>query len=217
MKIEKFSTVFLVAGIFFFFFAFATLVASPWWMLKNVPIASVEELAEIPDEYFVKMSERYPAKFKNYFGEVNPKSYAKALRLGRDVYVAEGCWHCHSQFVRPISNEDQRFGPVSTPTEYQNELQMPQMFGTRRIGPDLIRVGGKYDNAWHFNHFMNPPAVVEGSIMPKYPWLFDSEGDPNEKCMALTAYIQWLGTWPPTKGMKEDWDADADDKGTAAK
>ena len=67
----------------------------------------------------------------------NAQSFAKALRTGRDVYVAEACWHCHSQFVRPVSNEDLRFGPVSTPEEYQNDMFLPHLFGTRRIGPDL--------------------------------------------------------------------------------
>jgi cbb3-type cytochrome oxidase cytochrome c subunit len=169
-------------------------------------MASIEDLAKEPDDYFIKMSERYPEKFKAYFGEPDSKAYAHALLLGREVYVGEGCWHCHSQYVRPVSNEDQRFGPVSTPTEYQNVLQMPQMFGTRRVGPDLIRVGGKYDNAWHFSHLMNPPAVVKDSVMPAYPWLFDAQGEPNEKGMALVAYLQWLGSWPKIASMKEDWE-----------
>ncbi len=217
MKIEKFSAIFLIAGIGFFFLAFVTLVASPWWMLKKVPMATVEDLAQTPDEYFLKMSETHPEKFKAYFGEVNSASYAKALRLGRDVYVREGCWHCHSQFVRPVSNEDQRFGPVSTPTEYQNELQLPQLFGTRRVGPDLIRTGGKYDNSWHYDHLKNPPALVPGSVMPTYPWLFDAQGDPTQNGMALVTYLQWLGTWPPAEGFTEDWNEEGGESEEAEK
>lgn len=205
MKIEKFSFIFLVGGIVSFALAFVTLVASPWWMFNSVPMATVEQLAETPDEYFVQMAERYPEEFQKAFGTTDAQGYAKALRLGRDVYVAEACWHCHSQYVRPVSNEDQRFGPVSTPTEYQNELQLPQLFGTRRVGPDLIRVGGKYDNTWHFDHLKNPPAVVEGSVMPKYTWLFNADGKPNAKGLALVAYLQWLGTWPRVEGTQEDW------------
>lgn len=205
MKIEKLSIIFLMAGVGCFALSFVTLVASPWWIFREVPMAKVEDFAQTPDEYFVQMSERYPETFQAGFGAPDAAGYAKALRLGRDVYVAEGCWHCHSQYVRPISNEDQRFGPVSTPTEYQNELQLPQLFGTRRVGPDLIRVGGKYDNKWHFDHLKDPPSIVPGSVMPSYDWLFDKEGKPTKKAMALVAYLQWLGTWPPAEGSKEQW------------
>lgn len=206
MKVEKFSFVFFVGGVLMFVFAFVTLVASPWWMLKKVPVATVEELAAHPDEYFTQMKDKYPETFATAFGADDSAGYAKALRLGRDVYVAEACWHCHSQYVRPVPGEVERFGKVSTPTEYQNELQLPQLFGTRRVGPDLTRVGGKYDNTWHFNHFKNPPAVVAGSVMPKYPWFFDKDGNPNARGMAIVTYVQWLGTWPQVKGLDEAWE-----------
>ncbi|HNC74543.1 MAG TPA: cbb3-type cytochrome c oxidase subunit II, partial [Elusimicrobiota bacterium] len=64
---------------------------------------------------------------------------------------------------------------------------------------------GKYDNTWHFNHFKNPPALVEGSIMPSYAWFFDKEGNPNAKGLAIVTYVQWLGTWPRVKGLDEEW------------
>jgi hypothetical protein len=205
MKPEKISFVFLVGGVGMFALAFVTLVASPWWMLRDVPMAKIEDLARQPDEYFVQMKDKFPETFAKAFGEADAAGYAKALRLGRDTYIAEGCWHCHSQFIRPIPGERERFGKVSTPTEYQNELQLPQLFGTRRVGPDLTRVGGKYENGWHFKHFKNPPEVVPGSVMPSYPWLYDKNGDPNGRGLALVAYMQWLGTWPQIKGLEEDW------------
>lgn len=205
MRPEKFSFVFLVGGVLMFFFAFVTLVASPWWMLKKVPVAQMEELALHPDDYFSQMKAKYPDTFAAAFGNDDPAGYAKALKLGRDVYIAEACWHCHSQFVRPVPGETERFGKVSTATEYQNVLQLPQLFGTRRVGPDLTRVGGKYDNTWHFNHFKNPPAVVEGSVMPSYAWFYDKNGNPNAKGLAIVTYIQWLGTWPRVKGLDEEW------------
>lgn len=121
---------------------------------------------------------------------------ADALRLGRKVYVGEGCWHCHSQFVRPVSNEEQRWGPVSKSIEYQNELQRPVMFGTRRVGPDLCREGGRRSNDWHAVHFFKPTSLSEGSPMPSYPWFFDGSPDkPTERGLAIITYVQWLGSW----------------------
>lgn len=203
--LEKFSVIFLVGGIGMFAFAFVTLVASPWWLLRSIPTATVEQMAHEPSEAFQDLAKRYPEKFRAAFGEITPASYASALRRGRDMYIAEACWHCHSQYVRPVSREAERFGRVSTPEEYQNELQMPQLFGTRRVGPDLIRVGGKYDNAWQLSHLKDPPAIVPGSVMPSYPWYFDKDGAPTRDGMALVAYLQWLGTWPPKIVETEDW------------
>jgi cytochrome c oxidase cbb3-type subunit 2 len=91
---------------------------------------------------------------------------------GHKIYVGEGCWHCHSQFVRPVSNEEERWGPVSRSEEYQNELQRPVLFGTRRVGPDLCREGGRRSNDWHAVHFFQPDSLSQGSPMPEYPWFF---------------------------------------------
>ena len=70
--------------------------------------------------------------FAKYYGQPTEENCARALRLGHKVYVAEGCWHCHSQFVRPVANEERRWGPVAKSVEYQNELQRPVLFGTRQ-------------------------------------------------------------------------------------
>ena len=194
MKVtERFSFILLVAGLGFFAFSIAVMAFLPWLNLKDIPMRSVEDLAKnVPIEFY-DLSSRYPEQFKKYFGDVNSASYAKVLRLGRDTYVAEACWHCHSQYVRPISNEDIRFGDVSIPDEYQNELQLPPLFGTRRVGPDLTREGGKRPNDWHVAHFYNPREVVPTSVMPRYPWFFDSSEKPNERGLAIIAYVQWLG------------------------
>ena len=112
------------------------------------------------------------------------------------MYVGEGCWHCHSQFVRPVSNESRRWGPVSETWEYQNELQRPVMFGTRRVGPDLSREGGRRSNDWHAMHFFQPTLTSTGSPMPEYAWFFDGDADkPNQRGLAIMTYIQWLGSW----------------------
>jgi len=147
-------------------------------------------------DQFRELSRRYSESFEAHFGEATPEACAEALRLGRQVYIGEGCWHCHSQFVRPVSNESRRWGPVATTEEYQNELQRPVMFGTRRVGPDLSREGGRHGNDWHAVHFFQPKTVSPDSPMPEYPWFFDGSPDkPNKRGLAVITYVQWLGSW----------------------
>ncbi|XAL99338.1 cytochrome-c oxidase, cbb3-type subunit I [Phycisphaeraceae bacterium D3-23] len=100
-----------------------------------------------------------------------------ALELyGRDIYVAEGCYNCHSQMIRPIVSEYLRYGEYSKPGEFVYDH--PFQWGSRRIGPDLARVGVKLPQAeWHARHFADPQLTVPGSIMPAYPWLFEQEVD----------------------------------------
>ena len=145
---------------------------------------------------FEDLSRRYAEPFEEHFGKPTYENLEEALLLGRQVYVGEGCWHCHSQFIRPVSNESRRWGDVSETWEYQNELQRPVMFGTRRVGPDLSREGGRRSNDWHAVHFFEPTLVSTDSPMPSYPWLFDGSPDkPNRRGIALITYIQWLGSW----------------------
>jgi cytochrome c oxidase cbb3-type subunit 2 len=96
--------------------------------------------------------------------------YTELERLGRQVYIREGCWYCHSQYVRSVTGETRRWGPVSQAGEYAFDL--PHLFSTRRIGPDLTRVGMKYADGWHYAHHWDPQMVVPDTIMPKFRWLF---------------------------------------------
>jgi len=128
---------------------------------------------------------------------VQAKSYTALEARGRQVYIREGCWYCHSQYVRPVTGEDRRWGPVSQEGEYA--FDVPHMFGTRRIGPDLTREGGRVSDDWHFAHHFNPRMVVPDSIMPRFPWLYngvDANGrpKPTDDAVALVAYLQKLGT-----------------------
>ena len=133
---ESKGGVIFVAGIGFFAFAFLSNVALPILMYQDQPEQTVEEVINPRLMYqFEELSQRYPEPFRAAFGEPTEENCADALRLGRQVYIGEGCWHCHSQFVRPVSNESLRYGPVAQDWEYQNELQRPVMFGTRRVGP----------------------------------------------------------------------------------
>ena len=104
--------------------------------------------------------------------EYRAADYSPLEALGRRIYVREGCWYCHSQFVRPVTGETRRWGPVSQAGEYAYDL--PHLFSTRRIGPDLIREGLKQSDEWHYAHFWDPRMVVPDSIMPRYAGLFEA-------------------------------------------
>lgn len=99
-----------------------------------------------------------------------PGVYAQALERGRNRYIADACWHCHSQFVRPAANESQRYGPVNTTEQDNNALQRPILWGTRRVGPDLTYEGGKRSNDWHAAHLHDPQSTTPGSVMPAFPF-----------------------------------------------
>jgi cytochrome c oxidase cbb3-type subunit 2 len=100
----------------------------------------------------------------------------EALRLaGRDVYIREGCYVCHSQMIRPFRSETERYGPYSLAGE--SVYDHPFQFGSKRTGPDLARVGGRYSDDWHRAHLMNPRDVVPESNMPRFPWLADGKVD----------------------------------------
>jgi len=95
--------------------------------------------------------------------------YDAVSLTGRDVYVREGCYNCHSQMIRPFRAETERYGPYSVAGEFVYDR--PFQWGSKRTGPDLARVGGRYSDEWHRVHFNNPRDVVPESIMPAYPWL----------------------------------------------
>ncbi len=101
--------------------------------------------------------------------------YTPLELCGRDIYVREGCYNCHSQMIRPLVGEVLRYGPSGRLGE--SLYDHPFQWGSKRTGPDLARVGGKYPNAWHFQHFENPRSTSIGSNMPAYPWLFRQTAD----------------------------------------
>lgn len=205
--LEKKSGILLIAGVIFFALAFVSNAVVPVLMYKDLPEKTAEELVNPNVRFqFEDLARRFPAAFEKAFGKPpeDPATLEKwlnekcteSLRLGRKVYTGEGCWHCHSQFIRPVSNEDRRWGPVSKTEEYQNELQRPVLFGTRRVGPDLVREGGRRSNDWHAVHFFKPTDLSDRSPMPEYPWLFEGSPDaPTKKGLALMTYVQWLGSW----------------------
>jgi len=103
------------------------------------------------------------------------KPYTALELQGRDLYIREGCVNCHSQMVRPFRSETERYGEYSKAGEFVYDH--PFLWGSKRTGPDLHRLGGKYSDAWHFNHLVDPTSMSPGSIMPPYPWLVDQKLD----------------------------------------
>ena len=104
--------------------------------------------------------------------------YSPTRLAGRDIYVREGCYNCHSQMIRPFRDETERYGHYSVAGEFVYDR--PFQWGSKRTGPDLARVGGKYSDDWHRLHLMDPRAVVPDSNMPAYPWLAEDLVDPEQ-------------------------------------
>ena len=116
------------------------------------------------------------------------KPYSPLRLEGRDIYVREGCYLCHSQMIRPFRAETERYGHYSVAGEYIYDR--PFQWGSKRTGPDLHRVGGRYSDEWHRVHLINPRDVVPESIMPGYPWLQENMLDGDD----IQAKMQTLRT-----------------------
>ncbi len=110
---------------------------------------------------------------------------------GRDIYIREGCNNCHSQMVRPFRDEIERYGEYSKPGE--TIYERPFLWGSKRTGPDLARVGGKYPDLWHVRHMQDPRSTSPNSLMPPYAWLLEHELDLSKVSTKL-ARLQLLGT-----------------------
>lgn len=121
---------------------------------------SVGGLVEIAPLFFIKDT------MENVEG-VRP--YTPLESRGRDIYIREGCYTCHSQMIRPFRDEQLRYGHYSLAAE--SKYDHPFQWGSKRTGPDLARVGGKYSNEWQVQHLLQPTSVVPESVMPNYPWL----------------------------------------------
>jgi cbb3-type cytochrome c oxidase subunit II len=171
-KFEKPIFFLLVGGLGCFILSFVVMGLSPWTSLN-----AVTQAAKSKENPYIEKD-----------GTIS------SIGRGRKVYIREACWHCHSQFVRPVAGEPYRYGPASEAWESMHDI--PQTFGTRRIGPDLSREAGRRSDDWHFAHFYNPRTTTPQSVMPGYPWLFEKSGDaivPKQEAIDLVAYMQNLG------------------------
>jgi cytochrome c oxidase cbb3-type subunit 2 len=150
---------------------------NPWLLIGLVLVViSFGGLVEIVPLFFQKSTTEPVAGLKPY----------SALRLaGRDIYIREGCYNCHSQMIRPFRAETERYGHYSVAGEFVYDH--PFQWGSKRTGPDLARVGGRYSDEWHRTHLDNPRDVVPESNMPGYPWLAQTKLDPQAIVPTLRA------------------------------
>ena len=143
---------------------------NPWLLIVLVTLViSIGGAVEIIPLFFQRSTTEPVAGLKPY----------SPLRLvGRDIYVREGCYNCHSQMIRPFRAETERYGHYSVAGE--SVYDRPFQWGSKRTGPDLARVGGRYSDEWHRAHLDNPRDLVPESNMPSYPWLATTRLDPQE-------------------------------------
>jgi cytochrome c oxidase cbb3-type subunit 2 len=152
-------------------------------MLTHEKIESSNTLMIVLITFFVSVGgllEIVPLFFqKSLTSPVNElvKPYDPLSLAGRDIYIREGCYNCHSQMIRPFRAETERYGHYSVAGEFVYDH--PFQWGSKRTGPDLARVGGRYSDQWHKIHLLNPRDVVPESNMPAYPWLDRPLNDPN--------------------------------------
>ncbi|WP_194711499.1 cytochrome-c oxidase, cbb3-type subunit II [Noviherbaspirillum soli] len=151
-------------------FSHESIEKNPWLLIALVVlVVSIGGAVEIIPLFFQKSTTEPVAGLKPY----------SPLRLvGRDIYVREGCYGCHSQMIRPFRAETERYGHYSVAGEFVYDR--PFQWGSKRTGPDLARVGGRYSDEWHRAHLDNPRDLVPESNMPGYPWLAKTRLDPQE-------------------------------------
>ena len=138
------------------------------------------------------MAEIVPLMFQAQTTEPAPGviPYPAIELAGRDIYVKEGCYNCHSQMIRPFADEQLRYGPPSLAGE--SVYDRPHQWGYKRTGPDLARVGGRYTDEWHLIHLINPRDLVPESNMPGFPWLQDKELD-GDLIHTKMKTLKWMG------------------------
>lgn len=124
------------------------IAASIGGIIEIAPLFTIDETVEVPDDL---------------------RPHTPLELAGREIYIREGCYACHSQMVRSLADELDRYGPYSLASE--SAYDHPMLWGSKRTGPDLARLGRKYSDDWHVAHLINPRSVVPASIMPSYPWL----------------------------------------------
>ena len=158
-------------------------------------VISIGALVEIVPLFFQKSTTQPVAGLKPY----------SALQLeGRDIYVREGCYVCHSQMIRPFRAETERYGHYSVAGEFVYDR--PFQWGSKRTGPDLHRVGGRYSDEWHRAHLLNPRDVVPESVMPGYPWLAKNilEGELTAKKLTVLRTLGHPYTDDEIRGAQDE-------------
>lgn len=164
-------------------------------IVLTVVVASVGGLVEFVPLFFINETTEPIEGVERYD--------AVALE-GRDVYIREGCYNCHSQMIRPFRAETERYGHYSVAGE--SVYDHPFQWGSKRTGPDLARVGGRYSDDWQFAHLYNPRDVVPESNMPSYPWLFDAKLTGDDTAAKMSALNIAIGATCPKCDLYTDED-----------
>ena len=166
-------------------------------LLMLMVLLSVGGIVEIVPLFFLKStmeSNKFPEivwhekageSLKNWKAGDGVRPYTPLELAGRTIYIREGCYLCHSQMIRPFRDEKERYGHYSLASE--SMYDHPFQWGSKRTGPDLARVGGKYSDDWHRRHLHNPRDVVPESVMPNYPWLEKNMVDPGATLTTMKA------------------------------
>jgi cytochrome c oxidase cbb3-type subunit 2 len=185
-----------------------------------IVLLSVGGLVEIVPLFFLKNTmehNKYPEivwqrsegqKLSDWQPGDGIRPYTALELAGRDVYLREGCYTCHSQMIRPFRDEKERYGHYSLASE--SMYDHPFQWGSKRTGPDLARVGGKYSDQWHIEHLRAPRSVVPESVMPNYPWLERANLDPERVAKGMEV-MRILGV-PYTDGDIEGARAEVEGK-----
>lgn len=138
-------------------------------IVEIVPLFILDDTMEHNAHKEIMWDRKADTKISDWKAGDGVRPYSGLELAGRDIYLREGCYTCHSQMIRPFRDENERYGHYSLASE--SMYDHPFQWGSKRTGPDLARVGGKYSNDWHVRHLRAPRSVVPESVMPNYPWL----------------------------------------------
>ncbi|WP_303909146.1 cytochrome-c oxidase, cbb3-type subunit II [Thiohalomonas denitrificans] len=180
----------------FLMFIFLIVLLSVGGLVEIVPLFFLKDTMEHNKHPEIVWERSADASLDDWQAGDGVRPYKPLELAGRDVYLREGCYTCHSQMIRPFRDENERYGHYSLASE--SMYDHPFQWGSKRTGPDLARVGGKYSDEWHVRHLRNPRSVVPESVMPNYPWLEENRVDGAHVGRAMRA-MQRVGV-PYTEG-----------------
>ena len=172
-----------------------------WLIALTLIVISIGGLVEIVPLYFIDST----IEEVKVDGKETIRPYTALEQRGRDLYIREGCYTCHSQMIRPFRDEALRYGHYSLAAE--SKFDHPFQWGSKRTGPDLARVGTKYSNEWHVQHLIAPRSVVPESIMPNYPWLAENKLEYKDMADRMRA-LKMVGV--PYSETKAEFDANVE-------
>ncbi|SCZ60923.1 cytochrome-c oxidase, cbb3-type subunit II [Thiohalomonas denitrificans] len=180
----------------FLMFIFLIVLLSVGGLVEIVPLFFLKDTMEHNKHPEIVWERPEGATLNDWQPGDGVRPYKPLELAGRDVYLREGCYTCHSQMIRPFRDENERYGHYSLASE--SMYDHPFQWGSKRTGPDLARVGGKYSDEWHTRHLRKPRSVVPESVMPNYPWLEENRVDAAHVTRAMRA-MQRVGV-PYTEG-----------------